>query len=137
MRQRVATSGFPRTSRLLRAKDYRAVFSNARFKVSCRLFLVLAIPDESGAAKLGLVVSRKNVPGAVQRSRLKRLIRENFRERQTQLGGANLVVLARKDAHRQPNSVLNRKLNELLDDLLGKMRRAVAAECGTASRESP
>lgn len=137
MQQQAATSGFPRTSRLLQAKDYRAVFSNARFKVSCRLFLVLAIPDESGAARLGLVVSRKNVPGAVQRNRLKRLIRENFRRRQTQLCGASLVVLARKDAHRQPNSALNRKLNKLLDDLLGKMRSAGAAECGTASRESP
>ena len=130
MQQQAATSGFPRTSRLLQAKDYRAVFSNARFKVSCRFFLVLAIPDESGAARLGLVVSRKNVPGAVQRNRLKRLVRENFRRRQTQLCGTNLVVLARKDAHRHPNSALNRKLNELLDDLLEKMRNA-------ATRESP
>lgn len=142
----VATTGgdltrFPRTSRLLQAKDYRAVFSNARYKVSCRFFLVLAIPCD-GAARLGLVVSRKNVPGAVQRNRLKRLIRENFRRRQTQLCGTNMVVLARKDAHRHPNPALNRKLDKLLDDLLGKMRSAGAAEPGTANpdtakRESP
>ena len=121
------------------------MFSNARFKVSCRFFLVLAIPDENGAARLGLVVSRKNVPGAVQRNRLKRLIRENFRRRQTQLRGANLVVLARKDAHKHPNPALNRKLDKLLDDLLGKMRGAAnsgTAEPGTgnhdtAKRESP
>lgn len=142
MQQQAAASRFPRTSRLLQAKDYRAVFSNARHKVSCRLFLVLAIPDESGTAKLGLVVSRKNVPSAVQRNRLKRLIRENFRRHRMRLCGASLVVLARKDAHRQPNSALNRKLNKLLDDLLGKMRNAgaadsKAAECRTASRESP
>lgn len=124
-------SRFPRTARLLAAKDYRAVFSNARFKVSCRYFLVLAIPDD-GAARLGLVVSRKNVPGAVQRNRLKRLIRENFRKRQSQLCGANLVVLARKDAHRHPNPALNRKLEKLLDDLLGKMRNAGAADSRAA-----
>lgn len=142
----VGTSGgdpsrFPRTSRLLGARDYRAVFSKTRFKVSCRYFLVLAIIEEGRAAKLGLVVSRKNVPAAVQRNRLKRLLRENFRKRQTQLRGTSLVVLARKDAHKHPNPAIHRRLNKLLDDLLGKVRAAAAdakaAQHGAAKRESP
>ena len=133
---------FPRTSRLLEARDYRAVFSAARFKVSCRHFLVLAISGDSGAARLGLVVSRKNVPGAVQRNRLKRLIRENFRRRGTRLHGMNLVVLARKDAHKHPNPAIHRRLNKLLDDLLEKARGADAGDAKAApypkaKRESP
>ena len=114
--------GLPPTSRLLRAGEFRAVFSNARFKVSCRHFLVLGIPNEAATARLGLVVSRKNVPAAIQRNRVKRLIREGFRKRRAELCGVDLVVLARKDAHKLANVSINQKLNGLWNDLMGKMR---------------
>ena len=104
------------------AKDFKAVFSNARFKVACRYFLVLAIPAAAAGPRLGVVVSKKNVPSAVQRNRVKRLIRENFRKRQTGIGGADLVVLARKNAHTLGNSAINGKMDGLWNDLTGKMQ---------------
>ncbi len=109
---------------MLQSEDFRAVFSHTRFKVSCRHFLMLAIPNEKGEARLGVVVAKKNIPGAVQRNRVKRLIRENFRRRKEQLSGTDLVVLARKGAHAPGNVAINHRLNALWDDLLKKMRAA-------------
>ena len=113
---------------MLRAEDFRAVFENARYKVSCRHFLLLALPNGTGAARVGLVVSRKNVPGAVGRNRVKRLIREYYRCRRADLSGIDLVVLARKDAHKLANSAIHHRLESLCTDLLGKTRRRGRAD---------
>ncbi|MCY4017488.1 MAG: ribonuclease P protein component [Gammaproteobacteria bacterium] len=114
---------FPRSARILRAADFRAVFANARHKVSCRHFLLLALPTGTGAGRVGLVVSKKSVPRAVERNRVKRLIREHCRKRRGELAGIDLIVLARKDAHKLANSAIFHRLESLCTDLLGKTRR--------------
>ena len=48
-----------------------------------------------GRARLGLAISKKQVRRAVDRSRLKRLVREAFRLHQARLAGLDLVVMAR------------------------------------------
>ena len=122
----MSASGFPRSARLLQAADFRAVFSQARYKVSCRHFLVLALPNPA-TGRLGVVVSRKNVPGAVGRNRVKRLIREHYRMRRANLAGIDLVVLARKDAHKLANTAIRHRLESLWADLQGKIRRHTGA----------
>jgi ribonuclease P protein component len=80
------TKSFPRERRLLRAVDYRRVFADP-VKFSDRYFTVLAraqhVDQESprplSSARLGLAISRKCAPKAVDRNRIKRLIRESFR----------------------------------------------------------
>ncbi len=120
----MSASGFPRSARLLQAGEFRAVFSSACFKVSCRNFLVLALPVDRGGARLGLVISKKNVPAAVQRNRVKRLVREHFRQKRKQLFAVDLVVLARKDVHKLGNAAIRQRLESLWQDLIAKMRRA-------------
>jgi ribonuclease P protein component len=46
-------------------------------------------------ARLGLAVSKKKLKRAVDRNRLKRVIRESFRSHQTMLTGLDLVVVNR------------------------------------------
>ena len=126
----MAEFGFPKTSRLLNAADYKAVFSDAQFKVSCRHFLVLANRNNRSGARLGLVIAKKNVALAVQRNRIKRQLRNTFRHNRELLDKLDLVVLARKDADKLDNKELKETIDSLWQDLHGKMKRAAAKSQG-------
>lgn len=115
--------GFPKQSRLLKAGEYKAVFSNAQFKVSCRYLLFLANSNGNSRSRIGLVVAKKNVPTAVQRNRIKRQIREYFRLNSEVLDGLDLVVLVRKDADKLHNRELSSKMASLVGDLGNKFHK--------------
>lgn len=124
----MAEFGFPKTSRLLNAADYKAVFSNAQFKVSCRHFLVLAIRNDRSNSRLGLVIAKKNVSLAVQRNRIKRQLRNTFRQNAALLNKLDLVVLARKDADKLDNKQLKNTIESLWQDLSIKLKRSVVTD---------
>ncbi|MSR10833.1 MAG: ribonuclease P protein component [Gammaproteobacteria bacterium] len=113
----MADYSFPKQNRLLNAADYKAVFSNAQFKVSCRYFLILAIKNNWTHSRLGLVIAKKNVAKAVQRNRVKRIVREFFRHHSAQDPGLDLVVLTRKDVDTLQNSQISARLATLWADL--------------------
>ena len=75
-------------------------------------FLVLA-GNNSGGARLGLAISKKNLPSAVQRNRVKRLIRESFRRHKKELAGKDLVVMARKNLEPVDNKILGEALADV------------------------
>jgi ribonuclease P protein component len=108
---------FPKARRLLAARDYQAVFAGA-VKSSDRYLTVLARPNGTLTPRLGLAISKRNVRLAVDRNRLKRLVRESFREHQQALGGRDFVVLARPlAAHAESRRIthaLKRHWQELL-----------------------
>ena len=88
---------FTRQSRLLAAADFDRVFRRAR-RSSDRYFTVLYRDFDLGYARLGLAIANRNIRLAVQRYRLKRMIRESFRLWSEQLPHCDVVVLARKPA---------------------------------------
>ena len=118
----MADSSFSKTSRLLTAADFKAVFIKAQLKVSCRYFLMLAIKNNSSKPRLGLVIAKKNVPKAVHRNRIKRLMRESFRLNPGLVERLDLVVLARKDADKLDNSLIRAKLEKLITDISNKLK---------------
>ncbi len=68
---------------------------------------MLARPDEKqDLARLGLAVAKKHVRRAVDRNRIKRLVRESFRQHQPQLKGLDLVVLVKPGIHKADNPAL-------------------------------
>lgn len=50
------------------------------------------MPNDLERARLGMIVSRRFLPRAVDRNRLKRWIREMFRQRQETLSSGDFVV---------------------------------------------
>ncbi|MCU7904767.1 MAG: ribonuclease P protein component [Candidatus Thiodiazotropha sp. (ex Epidulcina cf. delphinae)] len=101
---------FSRRCRLLKPNEYRRVFDGGKRSVD-NLFLVLARTNRLGCARLGLAVSKKNCRLAVDRNRIKRLIRESFRQNQALLSGLDLVVVAGKGAVIAENRLCSNSLS--------------------------
>lgn len=70
------------------------------------LFTVLSRPNGKTGARLGLAISKKNCRLAVQRNRLKRVVRESFRSHKEALGGIDVVVMCQAAAGRAGNRSL-------------------------------
>jgi|TARA_B100002003_G_scaffold251468_2_gene295235 ribonuclease P protein component len=113
----VSETGFPYKCRLLNAVDYKSVFDTAQYKVSCQSFLILASTNSTTYPRLGLIIAKKNVARAVQRNRVKRLIRESFRHNKALIGGLDIVFLARKDAGNLSNGRISERVQVLLAEL--------------------
>lgn len=58
-------------------------------------------------ARLGMVVAKRNVKLAVDRNKLKRLIRESFRLQHQQMQGLDVVVVVKKDFAFADNNLVN------------------------------
>lgn len=118
--------GFGRKLRLLTASDYKAVFGKAEHKVSCTQLLILAINSGHETPRLGLVIAKKHVRLAVQRNRLKRLIRESFRQHKQLLSGLDIVILARAGVGSMDNTSITLLLEKLWQDLIRRRNRQAA-----------
>lgn len=105
MAGRASGGGRPPRRRLSRSAEFERVYRQGRSKAN--RFLVLysfprddsqPTPDGEDGPRLGLSVS-KRVGGAVERSRVKRVLREAFWAEAPRLpAGADYVVVARPDS---------------------------------------
>ena len=83
----------PRSRRLQSSREYDAVFKGGH-RSEDRLFAVVGVRRGAGP-RLGLIVSRRVDRRAVARNRIKRHIREAFRQHLAPLSGLEVVVIAR------------------------------------------
>ena len=109
--------GFNKTRRLLNKSDYDDVFNQAQ-KVVTPEFIVLYRNNTIGHARLGLALSKKTIAKAHDRNRVKRLLRETFRNRL--LPAVDVVILARRGVANVENSKMINKLGNIWDKLCGK-----------------
>jgi ribonuclease P protein component len=86
-------------------------------------------PNGLGHARLGLAISKRASKHAVERNRLKRLLRESFRRIRDQLPPVDVVVMARDVAAGVPGAEL---LAEA--DVLWRRLAAVRLEAPDAPR---
>jgi ribonuclease P protein component len=78
----------------------------AGIRASDPLFMVIARPNGLEHARLGLAVGVRAAGNAVNRNRIKRLVRESFRHRRSELPAVDLVVNARPAAGKTANAEL-------------------------------
>ncbi len=117
------TFSFPKSLRLLEAKDFQHVFDDAPFRASHQHFLILARSNELPVGRLGLVIAKKHLRLAVERNRFKRLIRENFRLRQAAFSGLDVIVLSRKGLENLNNAEFSQQLNQQWQRIFKKARQ--------------
>jgi ribonuclease P protein component len=75
----VTSQKFTTGHRLHKGYQFDAVFKGNQFRISGPEFLLLGIRNGIACNRLGMVVGKKTAGPSVQRSRIKRLIRESFR----------------------------------------------------------
>lgn len=63
---------------------------------------------------MGLVVAKKAVPGAVERNRIKRVLREVFRLNKSLFGSMDVVFVAKKGSERLDYSLAKKEIEEIV-----------------------
>lgn len=105
-------SGLPRTARLRKPSEFKRVFKRPVIS-SDRFFKVLAQNGIGAGPRLGMAVSRQVDRKATGRNRIKRVIRESFRQHFAGGGPAvDFVVLPRKECATICNGQLFRSLDK-------------------------
>ncbi|ACE84132.1 ribonuclease P protein component [Cellvibrio japonicus] len=118
---------FGKSLRLLCSRDFQTVFDDAPFRASHQLFLILSRPNQLPHPRLGLVIAKKHVSLAVQRNRIKRLVREQFRLQQQELAGLDVIVLSRKGVADLENAEFVAQFRQQLQRILKKARQREAS----------
>jgi ribonuclease P protein component len=90
-------AGLPREARLRRAGDFAALRQNSG-RLGGRCFSVRYRVNDLGHPRLGLAISKRVSKRAVDRNRIKRLVRESFRHVRLELPPVDLMVMAREQA---------------------------------------
>ncbi|HHJ1304391.1 TPA: ribonuclease P protein component [Pseudomonas putida] len=109
----MVSQDFSREKRLLTPRHFKAVFDSPTGKVPGKNLLVLARENGLDHPRLGLVIGKKSVKLAVQRNRLKRLMRDSFRLNQQLLAGLDIVIVARKGLGEIENPELHQHFGKL------------------------
>ena len=105
-------AGLPRDARIRRAGDFAALrHASGRFGGRC--FSVRYRPNGLDHARLGLAISKRVSKRAVERNRIKRLLRESFRRARAQLPPIDVVVMAREAAAGLPGHELLAEIDAL------------------------
>jgi ribonuclease P protein component len=88
---------FPKNHRLINSDHYSRVFSRPDRFIGVG-YTLLTRTNEQGFARLGLALSKRKIPRSVDRNRIKRIVRESFRYRFSDLPSVDIIFLCSKDS---------------------------------------
>lgn len=115
---------FTKSLRLLHAAEYKRVFDEPGARSIDPNFTVLARSNGLTHARLGMAITRKNLKTAVARNRVKRIVRESFRQHQQTLAGLDIVVLSRSGLGERENPALFSALEQHWTRLVSRCKRS-------------
>lgn len=111
---------FTHAQRLTHKSQFDAVYKGGR-RISDSYFTMVVRPNAVERPRLGLSIAARSAGGAVNRNRIKRVIRESFRFHQDLLPAVDVVVSVRPGAREADN--------RMLADKLARCWREVIARC--------
>ena len=121
---------FSRQSRLLKPVEFRLVFKDP-IRSDDNYFRILARTNSKNLNRLGMAVSKKACARAVDRNRIKRIIRECFRNHvagREESGALDFVVMPKHAAVGESNAMLD---NSLINHWQILTRKAVMRQTRT------
>jgi ribonuclease P protein component len=117
---------FRPADRIRRRSEYMAVQSTGQ-RVHTPHLIIIVLPRTDGKRRLGITVTKKVSKSAVRRNRVKRLVREVFRNHRALFPEADVVVIAKRGA-------TDLELDDVLSEVRGVERAMrAAARAGRAA----
>ena len=129
----MAAFAFSKNVRLNSSAEFGHVFQQADRYAASGLTL-LARTNGLTSARLGLAIAKKNTKAASARNRLRRLARETFRLRRTELPAVDVIMLTKPGFDRLSNPEIVQALGQCFDKLC---RRTAAAASVTPVSSTP
>lgn len=117
---------FSKSCRLLTPEHYKPVFDKPDYRINSPELLLLVRHDTLAESRLGLVVAKKHIKFAHRRNRVKRLIRESFRQQSFE-SSTDIVVLVRQKADLMDNKQLFEHLGIQWQRLASKAQKHLAS----------
>ena len=109
----VVSLSFPKELKIRTNSEYEEIFGKSK-RLSTEHFNILCAPNSLGYPRMGLVVGKKAVPGAVERSRVKRVLREVFRLDKSLFGSMDVVFVAKKGSEKLDYSLAKREIEKII-----------------------
>jgi ribonuclease P protein component len=107
---------FSRANRLRSKHDFQSVFAKPRKAVQKHV-IALYQPNHTLQARIGIIIAKHVVKLAVQRNRVRRVIRESFRQHKDALKGLDIIILMRSKCTPLDNNVLREDIDRLWQTL--------------------
>ncbi|MGH8660320.1 MAG: ribonuclease P protein component [Burkholderiales bacterium] len=111
----------PSGARLHRREEFAATLAAGAARAR-RNFRLYVRPNGLSRARIGIIASRRVMPRAVDRNRMKRLVREVFRTLVERPAGVDIVVELRRRAPRGSSAAVRAELTRMLLELAAAPR---------------
>ena len=116
---------FRKSARILTSREFQLVFDAVSGRASTKEVLLLAAQNELGTPRLGLIISKKVDKRAVERNRIKRILREQFRQSQAKLPGVDIIALVRPPASGTDNAHLRQQTKYLFKKIAKNVQKSI------------
>ena len=111
--------GFSRRHRFSARGSFAAALRSPR-KLRGEMVVLNVAPARGASSRLGIALTRRLVPLAVERNRFRRIVRDVFRRHEVKDRGLDCVVALRKPLGGADAALLRGELRELFDRLTAR-----------------
>jgi ribonuclease P protein component len=118
----LSTCCFKTENRLQKSSQFKYVANKGKRLKNPFFIVVYKNKQPNEAPRLGITVSKKCSKKAVERNRLKRIVRESFRTNRESFSYLDVVVIGRRQAVEADNTILFKEL--------GRLWRKLEERCG-------
>ncbi len=109
----VVSLSFPKELKIRTNSEYEEIFGKSK-RLNTDHFVILFAPNSLGYPRMGLVVGKKAAPGAVERNRIKRVLREVFRLNKPLFGSMDVVFIAKKGSENLDYSLAKKEIEDIV-----------------------
>lgn len=113
---------FNKSQRLLVAAEFKAVFDAPERKLHQSHLMAFIRANDAQTPRIGMAITKRRVPTAVARNRLKRQIREQFRLQASQLKNKDIVFIVKNSINELDNNQLRLQINNIFNKLENKSK---------------